>query len=216
MSGEGRDREDLAAFLMRLRGARITDQRLTEAIEAVPRRLFVPSGLNAAYGDRSLPIDCGETMPGALFAAWLVHALGIEAGHRILEVGTGSGYVTALLARLGGKVVSMDRYRRLLDAADQRLKKTGASNVTLVREDGRAGYPPAAPFDRIVVHAALAAAPRQFLEQLAPQGIMICAIGPGDGPQSLVRLHKVGSRFEREDLRTVRYQPLAFGTAAAL
>ncbi|WP_102958259.1 protein-L-isoaspartate(D-aspartate) O-methyltransferase [Mangrovicella endophytica] len=216
MNAPGRDREDLAAFVLRLRSERIADTRLIEAVEAVPRRLFVPKDVPNAYGDHSLPIDCGETMPSALKAVRLVDALRLEAGHRVLEVGTGSGYVTALLSRLARKVVSMERYRRLIEAAESRLKLAGGPAATIVREDGREGYPQMAPFDRIIVHAAYEAVPRRFLEQLVPHGIAICAVGPGDGAQNLVRLTKVGSRFEREDIGTVRYQPLAFGTAAML
>jgi protein-L-isoaspartate(D-aspartate) O-methyltransferase len=216
MSVTGLDREELAAFLLKLRAAHMTGTRLTEAVEAVPRRLFLRGGIEEAYGDASLPIDCGETMPGASFAVSLVHALGVEAGNRILEIGTGSGYVTALLARLGGRVVSLDRYRKLLKAADERLKACGIANVSLIHEDGREGYPDAAPYDRIIVHAAFETLPRTFLEQLAQHGQIVCAIGPGSGAQTLVRLQKVGSRLEREDLRHVYYQPLAPGVAKML
>ena len=103
------DREEMAAFLMRLRGETQMHARLVQAVEAVPRRPFVrPAGV-AAYGDRSLPLDCGETMPGAFFAVSLVHTLSVEAGNRVLEVGTGSGYVTALLAKLASRVTSLER-----------------------------------------------------------------------------------------------------------
>lgn len=210
------DREDLAAFLLRMRSEQVTGQHLGEAVEAVPRRLFVRGGVKYAYGDRSLPLDCGETMPGAGFAVRLVHALRVEPTNRILEIGTGSGYVTALLARLGARVTSLERYRGLLAAAAERLKACGLTNAALVHEDGREGYSNAAPYDRIIVHASFDVLPRTFLEQLAQHGQIVCALGPGAGSQTLVRLQKVGSRLEREDLREVRYQPLAIGTAAVL
>lgn len=210
------DREDLAAFLLQLRSEHSAGGRLTEAVESVPRRLFLRDGLQNAYSDCFLPIDCGETMPGAAFAVGLVAALRVEAGSRILEIGTGSGYVTALLARLGARVHTLDRYRRLLSAAAERLKLCGIANVSLVREDGREGYPDAAPYDRIIIHGACETLPRSFLEQLAQHGQIVCAIGPGAGAQTLVRLQKVGSRLEREDLRTVRYQPLAVGVSKIL
>ena len=103
-----------------------------------------------------------------------------------------------------------------MKAADERLKACGVANVTLVQEDGREGYRDAAPFDRIILHAAFEALPRTFLEQLAPHGQLLCAIGPAVGAQRLVRFHKVGSRLEQEDLQLVRYQPLARGIAAVL
>lgn len=216
MSVTGLDREELAAFLLKLRAAHITAPRLTEAVEAVPRRLFVRGNVHDAYGDAALPIDCGETMPGAAAAVSLVNALGVEASNRVLEIGTGSGYVTALLGKLGARVVSLDRYRTLLKAADERLKACGVANASLIHEDGREGYPDAAPYDRIIVHAAFETLPRTFLEQLAQHGQIVCAIGPGLGAQTLVRLQKVGSRLEREDLRQVYYQPLAAGVAKML
>ncbi|BDA84352.1 protein-L-isoaspartate O-methyltransferase [Aureimonas sp. SA4125] len=210
------DREDLAAFLLRLRSEHPASGRLTEAVEAVPRRLFLRDGLRNAYADGFLPIDCGETMPGAAFAVGLVAALRVEAASRILEIGTGSGYITALLAKLGARVHSLDRYRRLLTPAAERLKACGIANVSLIQEDGREGYPDAAPYDRIIIHAASETLPRTFLDQLAQHGQIVCALGPGNGSQTLVRLQKVGSRLEREDLRTVRYQTLAVGVAKIL
>ena len=216
MSATERDREDLAAFLLTLRSARIGAPRLLEAIEAVPRRLFLPGEPASAYEDCCYPIDCGETMYGALTTARLVAALEIEPEQRVLEIGTGSGYVTALLARLAGHVTSFDRYRRLIEGASRRLKSLGIANISLFQEDGREGFPSGAPFDRVIAHAAFEAVPRQFLEQLGPQAVMIAAIGPGDGEQTLLRLRKVGSRFEREELGRVRYQPLGFGRAEKL
>lgn len=216
MSVTNLDREDLAAFLLRLRARHLSTPRIDEAVEAVPRRLFLRGGMQSAYGDRSQPIDCGETMPGATPAVALVHALRVEAGNRILEVGTGSGYISALLGRLGARVTTLDRYRRLLKSAEERLKACGIANVSVVHEDGREGYPDAAPYDRIIVHGAFETLPRAFLEQLAQHGQIVCALGPAAGQQTLVRLQKVGSRLEREDLRDVRYQPLAAGVAKVL
>ncbi|SKA10822.1 protein-L-isoaspartate(D-aspartate) O-methyltransferase [Consotaella salsifontis] len=214
-SVDPRDREDLAAFLLRLRSEHL-DSRLLAAVEKVPRRNFVMAGVANAYGDASLPIDCGQTMPGAHFAVSLVAALHIEEGNSVLEVGSGSGYVTALLARLGARVASLDRYRRLIAAAGARLKELGLANAVFELEDGRGGYPSMAPYDRIILHGAFDAVPRVFLEQLAAHGYLICAVGPAREEQMLVRMQKVGSRFEREDLRPVRYLPLEPGVATVL
>jgi protein-L-isoaspartate(D-aspartate) O-methyltransferase len=216
MNPQGRDREDLAAFLLALRSRHVGGASLHQAVASVPRRLFVPESVEDAYEDRSAPIACGETMPGALAAARLVAALELQPEHRVLEIGTGSGYVTALLARMAAHVSSFDRYRRLVETAGSRLKQVGVTNLSLFLEDGRDGFAGGAPYDRAIVHAAFPSVPRQFLEQLGVQAILVCAIGPGDGEQSLVRLRKVGSRFEREDLWPVRYQPLGFGTAEVL
>ncbi|WAJ31124.1 protein-L-isoaspartate(D-aspartate) O-methyltransferase [Antarcticirhabdus aurantiaca] len=216
MIGAAREREALAAFLLRLRSGGIADPRLFEALEAVPRRAFLPPDVPDPYVDHAFPIDCGETMPSALKAARLVHLLDLKPHHRVLEIGTGSGYVAALMSRLAVRVVSLDRYKRLLVAAEARLKDAKIANVHLLKEDGRNGYVAGGPYDRIVVHAALQAQPRPFLEQLNAQGMVLCAVGPGDGPQTLLRLQKIGSRFEREEVGTVRYQPIAFGTAAVL
>ncbi|MEF2073574.1 protein-L-isoaspartate(D-aspartate) O-methyltransferase [Consotaella aegiceratis] len=210
-----RDREDLAAFLLRLRSGQI-DGRLLAAVEAVPRRRFVTADVSDAFVDAWLPIDCGQTMPGAPWAVQLVKALRVEEASRILEIGTGSGYVTALLAKLGSRVVSLDRYRTLLQAASGRLKALGLANALLELEDGRNGYPSTAPYDRIIVHGAFAEVPRYFVEQLAPHGLLLCAVGQAGREQVLVRMQKVGSRFERTDLGPVRYQPLEPGIAAVL
>ncbi|KQT48915.1 hypothetical protein ASG43_08735 [Aureimonas sp. Leaf454] len=215
-TGGPRDREDFASFILRLRSDQISQPRLLEALELVPRRLFLRGGIADAYGDRSLPIDCGESMPGAKSAARLVHLLGVEPTSRILEIGTGTGYVTALLARLGTRVTTLERYKTLISAAEERLRGLGLTNVVFVQEDGREGYRDGAPYDRIIVHAAMETLPRTFLEQLAQHGQIICALGPATGAQSLVRLLKVGSRLEREDLGPVRYQPLSFGVATVL
>ncbi|KQT82554.1 protein-L-isoaspartate(D-aspartate) O-methyltransferase [Aurantimonas sp. Leaf443] len=216
MKADPRDREDLAAFLLGLRTARLGGQRFLEAVESVPRRLFVPASLPNAYDDRSAPIECGETIHGALFQAGLVAALELESHHRVLEIGTGTGYMTALCARLSAHVTSFERYRRLLNDATKRLREVGIGNVALVLEDGREGHPSGGPYDRVIVHAAFAALPKVFLDQMNPNAAMICAIGPGNGEQALVRLRKTGSRFEQEELGKAHYQALAAGTAAVL
>lgn len=211
-----KDREDLAAFLLRSRAEGPAGARVLAAVEAVPRRLFVPAGIADAFADQSVPIECGETMPSVRKVVRLLTALRVQPDSRILEVGTGSGYVTALLAKLGARIVSLDRYRVLLKSAGERLKACGLGNVSLLLEDGRLGHADAGPYDRILVHAAFESVPKVFLDQIGSQGLMICAVGPGNAPQMLLRQQKIGSRFEVEELYPVRYQSLAFGTAAVL
>lgn len=217
MSGRLTDRERFAAFLMRVRARGITDARLLDAFEATPRRGFVPAAFaDAAYSDRTVPIDCGEVIEGLDLQANVLHALGIEDNHRVLEVGTGSGYTTAVMAHLALRVCTADRYKGLCEQAKSRFEALRISNVTVRHADARNGINGEGPFDRIVVWAAFDAMPRAFVDLLATNGVMVCAIGPEDGQQVLVRLSKVGSRFEREDLMNVRFQPLGGSLAAAL
>ena len=210
------DREQLASFLMTIRSSDGMTPRVLEAVEAVPRRPFLPGNAGECYGDKSYPIDCGQTMPGARHAVRLVAALRIQPEHRVLEIGTGSGYVTALLAKLSLQVSTLDRYKTLLNKASDRLKGCGLNNVTLLQEDGRTGYADQAPFDRIVIHGSFEALPKAFVEQMASQGVLICSIGPGDGEQRIVLHRKLGSRFEEESLFKARLQPLENGIASFL
>ncbi len=210
------DREQLASFLMSVRSLDGVTPRLLGAVEAVSRRLFMPSDVEACYTDKAFPIDCGQTMPGARHALQLVAALRIQPENRVLEVGTGSGYVTALLAKLSIQVVTLDRYKTLLAKAQERLKTCGINNVTFLQEDGRSGYPDQAPFDRILVHGSFETLPRSFVDQIASQGILVCAIGPAGGLQRIVRHQRLGSRFEEETLFPARLQALEPGVASYL
>ena len=209
----GATAEDLAAFLLTLRSG--AHQRAAAAggggggaAAAVPA-----GGIGNAYENRSAPIDCGETMHGALAAVRLVAALDVQPAHRMLEIGTGSGYVTALLAGSARMSAPSTAIVGWSSGAGGGFEDIGITNISLFLEDGRDGFAGGAPFDRVIVHAAFPAVPRQFLDQLGPNAAMICALGPGDGEQELLRLRKVGSRFEREALGPVHYQPLAFGRA---
>ncbi|MGH6762925.1 MAG: protein-L-isoaspartate(D-aspartate) O-methyltransferase [Phyllobacterium sp.] len=211
------EREALAAFLLRQRARGVVDQRLLGAFESVPRRAFV-DGLwaNAAYGSRTLPIDCGEFIEGLDLQAEVIATLGLEGAHRVLEVGTGSGYTAAVMSRLAARVHSVDRYQTLIDQAKQRYEMLKIENVFLKKADGRHGLAGEGPFDRVVVWASFESMPRQFVDMVASGGSMIVAIGPADGTQIFTRLTKVGSRFEREDFASVRLSPLMDGMAEAL
>lgn len=217
MTGAAADREAFAAVLLRLRAAGIDDAALFAAIESTPRRGFVPGQWQeGVWLDRMLPIPCGEAIEGIDMQARVIASLALEPGHRVLEIGTGSGFTAALLARLAGRVLSLDRYRTLCTEAGQRLSALGLANAIIRQADGAAGAPADGPFDRIVAWAAFDSLPRSFVEQLASGGVMIAPVGPAEGVQTLARLTKVGSRFEREDIGEVRLQPLARGVAAAL
>lgn len=211
------DRERFAAFLMRARARGITDARLLDAFEATPRRGFVPAAfVESAYSDRTVPIDCGEVIEGLDLQATVLHALGIEENHRVLEVGTGSGYTAAVMAHLAQRVTTAERFKSLCEQAKSRFEALRIANITVRHADAKNGLSGEGPFDRIVVWAAFDAMPRAFVDQLATNGVMVCAIGPEDGEQVLTRLSKIGSRFEREDLMKVRFQPIANTLAAAL
>ncbi|KTR08398.1 hypothetical protein NS365_00115 [Aureimonas ureilytica] len=210
------DREQLAAFLMTVRTVDGMTPRVLTAVESVPRRLFVPQDAKDAYCDKVFPIDCGQSMPGARHAVRLVAALKIAPEHRVLEVGTGSGYITALMAKLCVQVLTLDRYQTLLTKAQDRLKSCGIGNVTYLKEDGRTGYPDQAPFDRIVVHGSFEMLPRNFVEQTSSQGILLCALGDPSHVQRVVRHQRLGSRFEEETLFHARLQPLETGVASYL
>lgn len=211
------DREGFAAFLLRLRGKGTVPKALIAAFEATPRRAFLGPQFHAlAWSDRMLPIGCGEAVEGVDLQAAVLAALAVEPSNRVLEIGTGTGYTAALLGRLSARVVTVDRYRTLVDQARQRFEALGISNVFARQADGSLGLPNEGPFDRIVAWTAFEGLPRFLLDQLSSGGTVIAPIGPAEGEQELAKLTKVGSRFEREDIGTVRLQPVVAGLARAL
>ncbi|KPB01499.1 protein-L-isoaspartate(D-aspartate) O-methyltransferase [Ahrensia marina] len=202
------DREGFAAFLLRMRATGLDNRKLISAFEATPRRNFLRSEFHgAAWSKGSIPIDCGETIESVDFQARVINALDIQADSRVLEIGTGSGYTAAVMARLAKRVYTIERYKTLHDAALAQLTAQQLANVVALHGDGSRGVSDG-PFDRIVVWAAFDAIPRQFIEQLVSSGVLICAIGAADEPQELVHMTKVGSRYERQDLGNVRMQML--------
>ena len=217
MNGPYDDREDFAAFLLRLRSKGILSRELVAAFEATPRRDFLPGQWqSAAWSDRMVPIECGEAIEGVDLQAAVIAALEIQPGNRVLEVGTGSGYTAAVMARLGGRVMTLDRYKTLVEQARQRFEKLGLGTALVRQADGGNGLPGEGPFDRIVAWTAFDSLPRPFVDQLSTGGIMIAPIGPAEGEQLFSKLTKIGSRFERADIATVRLQPIAKGVAAVL
>jgi protein-L-isoaspartate(D-aspartate) O-methyltransferase len=217
MNGVPDDREGFASFLLRMRSLGINDRPLFAAVEATPRRNFIPAQWQgAAWSEGMIPIECGETLEGIDMQARVIAALDLAEGQRVLEIGTGSGYTAALLARLAGRVLSIERFRTLAQLATQRLESLSISNVLVRHGDGSKGMPADGPFDRIIVWAAFDSHPRPFVEMLSSGGVMVAPIGPAEGIQAMTRLSKVGSRFEREDIAGIRLQPLAAGMAEAL
>ncbi|WP_127523748.1 protein-L-isoaspartate(D-aspartate) O-methyltransferase [Mesorhizobium sp. Z1-4] len=217
MNGAQAGKEGFVAFLMRMRALGLDNKKLLGAIEATPRADFVSGPWHdAIWQDRVLPIACGEVIEGIDLQAQVLAALDIDDGHRVLEIGTGSGFTAAVMSRIAGRVLTYDRFKRLRDEAQQRFQALGLNNVIARQGDASNGAASEGPFDRIVVWAAFESLPRGFVDQLATGGVMVAAIGDGEGEQPLTKLTKLGSRFERQDLRMVRFQPLGEGVAAVL
>jgi len=186
-------------------------------MDEVPREHFVtPEQLDAAYADRALPIACGQTISQPYVVAYMTEQLEVKPTHRVLEVGTGSGYQAAVLSRLAREVVSLERYRTLANTARSRLKTLGYDNVEVLLGDGLSGEPLRAPYDRIIVTAAAESIPQALVEQLAEGGIMILPLGPQGGVQDLVKLKKTKDGVEQEKLIQVRFVPLLAGQAREL
>jgi protein-L-isoaspartate(D-aspartate) O-methyltransferase len=204
-------------FLLSMRRRGIQDIRVLRALELVPRELFVePGQAEYAYADSALPIECGQTISQPYVVAAMSEALELEPNHKVLEIGTGSGYQAAVLAHLAGEIVTIERYRTLAQMAERRLQSLDLGNVTVIVGDGTTGAPEQAPFDRIIVTAAAPELPQPLVSQLADGGIMIAPVGPSGGVQSLLRVRKkAGSALAQEQLMAVRFVPLVPGRAAA-
>ena len=205
-------------FQLALRRRGISDQAVLRAMEEVPRENFVASGfVESAYADQALPIECGQTISQPFVVAYMTEQLEVGPQHRVLEIGTGSGYQAAILSRLAREVVSIERYRTLAERASERLKAIGCSNVTVRVGDGMAGARDLAPFDRIMVTAAAEDIPHALVTQLADEGKMVLPVGPQHDAQYLVKLTKhPGGGLSREDLIAVRFVPLLPGPAREL
>ena len=204
-------------FLLNLRRRGIMDAAVLRAMDEVPREYFVMADYSdMAYADQALPIACGQTISQPYVVAYMSEKLDLEPTHRVLEVGTGSGYQAAVLSRIVAGVVSIERYRTLAEAARGRLHTLGFNNVDIVAGDGLDGAPDQAPFDRIIVTAAAEEVPQALVNQLAKGGIMILPLGPQGGAQTLVKLIKTDDGVEREDLIGVRFVPLLAGKAREL
>jgi protein-L-isoaspartate(D-aspartate) O-methyltransferase len=204
-------------FMLTMRRRGIGDAAVLRALDEVPREHFVGGEFQcAAYADQALPIACGQTISQPYVVAYMTEQIGVQPEHRVLEIGTGSGYQAAILSRLAREVVSIERYRTLADAARTRLSTLGYQNVEVRVGDGMAGAPDRAPFERILVTAAAETVPEALIEQLADGGTLLLPLGPHDGVQRLVKLTKNGAKLDREELLGVRFVPLLPGQAREL
>jgi protein-L-isoaspartate(D-aspartate) O-methyltransferase len=207
-----------AELILRLRRAGVMDQRVLHAIESTPREIFVPAESRAEANDpdRALPIDCGQTISAPVIVGIMTQALDVGDRDRVLEIGTGSGYQAAVLAKLARRVYTMDRFRTLIDAAESRFRSLRISNVTTLVGDGMLGWPEQAPFDRIIVTAAGVEVPPALLKQVRVGGVIVAPVGPADGVQKLIRLERTDDGFSEKTLGDVRFVPLIPGKAARL
>jgi protein-L-isoaspartate(D-aspartate) O-methyltransferase len=204
-------------FLLTMRRRGIGDAAVLRALDEVPREHFVSQNYQeAAYADQALPIACGQTISQPYVVAYMTEQLGVQPEHKVLEIGTGSGYQAAILSRLAREVVSIERYRTLAEAARTRIETLGYRNIEIRTGDGLAGAADKAPFDRIIVTAAAETIPEALTEQLAEDGVMLLPLGPHSGMQHLVRVTKSGGELQREQLLGVRFVPLLPGQAREL
>ncbi len=215
-------REDEAGLLAHARTARarrhmvrtqlasrgIADRRVLAAMARIPRETFVdPRHTNDAYADGPLCIGCGQTISQPYIVALMTEAARIRRRSRVLEVGTGSGYHTAILAHLGHHVWSLERHAALAREARARLDRLGIDNVTIVVGDGAAGHPDAAPYDAIVVAAAAPQPPAPLVDQLAPHGRLVIPLGHRD-LQHLMLIERTDKRLRERHLSPCRFVPL--------
>jgi protein-L-isoaspartate(D-aspartate) O-methyltransferase len=190
----------------------IRDPRVLDRIRNVPRHLFVDEALaSRAYEDTALPIGHGQTISQPYVVARMTEAVTIGGTpEKVLEVGTGCGYQTAVLAPLAGRIYSIERIEPLLDRAKERLRELGIRNVRFKHGDGYEGWPSQAPFDAILLAAAPHALPQALLDQLAEGGRLVAPVGP-EGRQELLRFTRRGGQFLRERLGFVSFVPLLGG-----
>ena len=199
-------------LLMELRRAGIADLRVLGAIERTPREQFVPPAFaDQAYENVALPIDDGQTISQPYVVALMTEALLVGDRHNVIEIGTGSGYQTAILARLARRVFTIERHRELLRAAERRLDALGLSNIVYRFGDGTRGWPEQLPYDRVIVTAAAPQLPSILVDGLAPGGVLVTPVGSDHRDQQLMRIRRTDSGFATENLGLVRFVPLVSG-----
>jgi protein-L-isoaspartate(D-aspartate) O-methyltransferase len=198
----------VAMVEQQLRQRGIHDQRILEVMAKVPRHEFVPPCLEShAYEDQPVPIGEGQTISQPYIVAAMLEPLSLTKADRVLEIGTGSGYQTALLAELAGEVFSIERHAPLAEAAIEVLKRLGYDNVHIRVADGSLGWPEAAPFDVIVVSAAVPQLPPSLIEQMKDGGRLIAPVGTPDA-QELLLIRRTGRELTMKHLDGCRFVPL--------
>jgi len=204
-------------FQLTLRRRGISDQAILRAMDEIPREIFVEADDRAdAYRDSALGIACGQTISQPFVVAYMTEQLQVQKDHRVLEIGTGSGYQAAILSRLCRQVLTIERYRALADSARDRLEKVGCDNVEVMLGDGFDISADAGNFDRIMVTAAMEQIPESLTRRLESGGVLVAPVGPQGGIQNLVRIVNTDTGFQRKELVEVRFVPALPGIAREL
>ena len=199
-------------LLMELRRAGISDTRVLGAIEKTPREKFVPASFeDQAYENMALPIGKGQTVSQPYVVALMTEKLELGERQNVLEIGTGSGYQTAVLSALCRRVFTIERHRELLREAERRFEALRLHNIVCRFGDGTKGWPEQAPYERVLVTAAAPEVPATLVDALGPGGILVVPIGDDHRDQHLVRIRREDERFSIEDLGLVRFVPLVAG-----
>lgn len=199
-------------LLLALRQQGITDVAVLSALESIPRESFLPTHMaSKAYDDVVLPIAQSQTISQPSVVAWMTWALSVQKQHKVLEIGTGSGYQAAVLSKLCRRVYTIERHRELYQTAEARFRELGLRNITAQMGDGTKGWKQAAPFDRIMVTAAAGTVPSELLEQLAVGGVMVVPVGSQAADQILLRITRTEEGFKTDHLMNVRFVPLVEG-----
>ena len=203
-----------ANLIMQLRSQSITDKSILSAVEKVPREKFVPESLRQhAYENASLPIAGNQTISQPYVVARMTQELVLKQSDRVLEIGTGSGYQTAILSFLARRIYTVERIRPLLVSAENQLKALKISNVLFRHADGHLGWPEAAPFEKIIVTCQIKNIPETLKAQLKDGGILVAPVGEA-GKEILLKVTRNGDQFKMEELMAVRFVPMVAGTAS--
>ncbi len=203
-----------ANLIMQLRSQSITDKSILSAVEKVPREKFVPESLRQhAYENASLPIAGNQTISQPYVVARMTQELAMKQSDRVLEIGTGSGYQTAILSFLARRIYTVERIRPLLVSAENQLKALKISNVLFRHADGHLGWPEAAPFEKIIVTCQIKNIPETLKAQLKDGGILVAPVGEA-GKEILLKVTRNGDQFKMEELMAVRFVPMVAGTAS--
>jgi len=204
----GSPQKDRLEMVRRLEAQGITDRRVLEVMGRIPRHLFLPNALwDQAYADHPVPIECGQTISQPYIVALMTQALQLKKSDRVLEIGTGSGYQTAILAELAGHVYTIERFPELSEKAKKLLTDAGYTNISFRVGDGTLGWPEEAPFDKIIVTAAAPEVPPSLREQLAEGGRMVIPVG-GRQLQALLAITKEQGKLQKEELCACSFLPL--------
>jgi protein-L-isoaspartate(D-aspartate) O-methyltransferase len=208
MTSFAAEREAMVERQLRRRG--ITEAEILDAFRAVPREQFISEDYaHLAYGDHPLPIEANQTISQPYIVALTIQAAAIRPGDKVLEVGAGSGYAAAVISRIAGQVIGIERQHDLVEVARERMRRLGYDNVAIIEGDGTKGCPQEAPFDAIVAAASGSHVPQPFIDQLKNGGRIVMPVGEPGWAQELIKVTKRrGGKLIRENLGGVRFVPL--------